>query len=373
MSRTVTISTSAWYGDTPLDLTFPEGWEVEVCQMAGHDAPALTDDQVREALRRPTGTPPIRELAKGKREVAILFDDLSRPTPAHRVAPFVLEELAEAGIRDEQVRFIGAFGAHLPMTRDEFAKKLGEAIVERFRVYNHNVFENHVTLGRTSFGTPVHINREFMSCDLKLAVGGMISYWGKGRFSGGAKLVMPGVSGIETIYHNHITLPKLGDMFDGDPRVGELPERVHIGRVDMEEVARMAGLDVKIDIVQNARREAVAVVAGDFVRVYREGSEVARRVYQTRPAEGCDVVVVNAYPQEEQPGKGAWAAQLSLKEGGDLVIVAIHPRGLSLPHYLFGRFGKDYMGRGPRRGYQIGMPKARRIFLLCNAPTKSDI
>jgi nickel-dependent lactate racemase len=373
MPKTVTVSTAAWFGDAPLDLTFPDSWDVQVCRMAGHDAPALSDGQIREALRRPLGAPPIRDLAKGRREVAVLFDDLSRPTPAHRVVPFVLEELADAGVRDEQVRFIGAFGAHLPMTRDEFSKKLGEGVVERFRVYNHNVFENLVYLGKTSFGTPVHVNREFMSCDLKLAVGGMISSWGKGRSRGGAKLVMPGVSGIETIYHNHITLPKLDDMFGGDPRGGELPEKVHIGRVDMEEVARMAGLDVKIDLIQNARREAVGAVAGDFVRVYREGSEVARRIYHTKPAEDCDVVVMNAYPQEEQPGKGMWGANLSLKEGGDLVVVAIHPKGLSLPHYLFGRFGKDYTGRGPRRGYQVHLPKARRVFLLCNAPSRTDI
>lgn len=371
--KSVTISTAAWFGDAPLDLTFPDAWDVQVCKMAGHDAAGLSDGQVRDSLRRPLGAPQVRDLAKGKKQVAVLFDDLSRPTPAHRIVPFLLEELAAAGVRDEQVRFIGAFGAHLPMTRDEFAKKLGEEVVERFPVYNHNVFENHVYLGRTSFGTPIHINREVMACDLKIGIGGLISYWGKGRFGGGAKLVMPGVSGIETIAHNHLTLPGYGDAFKDDPRVGELPEKVHLGRVDMEEVARRAGLDLKIDIIQNARREAVGVVAGDFARVYREGSEVARRIYHTRPAEDCDIVVVNAYPQEEQPGKGMWAAHLSLKEGGDVVVVAVHPRGLSLPHYLFGRFGTDYTGRGQRRGYQVHLPKARRVLLLCDAPSRADI
>lgn len=102
--QTIRIPIKAWYGDEEMGLHFPETWEVQACYMAGHNTPALGDDQLREALRHPLGTEPLREMARGRKQVVILFDDLTRPAPTWKILPFVLEELWKAGITDDQIR-----------------------------------------------------------------------------------------------------------------------------------------------------------------------------------------------------------------------------------------------------------------------------
>ncbi|MDP6052549.1 MAG: lactate racemase domain-containing protein, partial [Candidatus Latescibacteria bacterium] len=127
-SVSVTIPIACWRDNTTLDLDMPDEWQVTECIMAGHDAPEMTDDKIKESFAHPLGTPTLREMAGGKQQVAILFDDLIRPTPAYRVVPFVIDELHQAGIADDQIRFIAAIGTHAPMTRAEMVKKLGAEI-----------------------------------------------------------------------------------------------------------------------------------------------------------------------------------------------------------------------------------------------------
>ena len=175
-----------WYGDTELELDFPSSWEVTVCRMAGHDAPKLTDLEIQAAFLNPIGTPRISHMARGRKEVVIIFDDLSRPTKVAELVPYVLQELKEGGIKDETIRFIASVGAHGAMKLMDFVKKLGSDIVQRFPVYNHNPFQNCTYLGDTSRGTPVSINSEVMSCDLRIAVGSILPHPVAG-FGGGAK------------------------------------------------------------------------------------------------------------------------------------------------------------------------------------------
>ncbi|MBE0481825.1 MAG: DUF2088 domain-containing protein, partial [Dehalococcoidia bacterium] len=133
-SRTVRLPQLAWFGNHQLEIDIPASWELTVCRMKGHAAPALSEAGIRKALARPIGCPPIRELARGKKEVVILFDDMSRPTRIAKLVPAVLEELAAAGVKDSAIRFIAAIGAHGALTRVDFAKKLGEDILQRFTV-----------------------------------------------------------------------------------------------------------------------------------------------------------------------------------------------------------------------------------------------
>ena len=97
MNQKIQIPIKAWYGDEETSLHFPEGWNVQHCQMAGHDTPALNDNQLRESLENPYETETLRKLARNKKKVVILFDDLTRPAPTHRIIPFVLESLSDVG------------------------------------------------------------------------------------------------------------------------------------------------------------------------------------------------------------------------------------------------------------------------------------
>ena len=192
MTQIVRVPQLPWHGTKAFEVSLPDTWDVEVYPMAGSKRPAMTKDEIRASILQPMGTSRIRELARGKREIVILFDDMARVTRVAPIVPFILEELAEAGIPDHRIRFIATTGAHGAMNRMDFAKKLGEEVLRRFSVFNHHPFDRCTHVGRTSFGTEVFINAEVMQCDFKIAIGCVTPHLFT-VFSGGGKNILPGV------------------------------------------------------------------------------------------------------------------------------------------------------------------------------------
>ena len=295
---------------------------------------------MRKAFSKPIGSRSIREMAGGRREVVILFDDLSRPTQASEIIPFILEELEEAGIGDEQIRFIAALGAHGAHTNIDFRRKLGEEIPERFPVYNHNPFGNCTFLGKTRLGTPLAINSEVMACDLKIGIGCICPH-GFSGYGGGGKILMPGVASMEAISFNHATLLKAPrDLWGPGKFEG------NVFREDIEEATRMAGLDIKVDVVVNGTGETVGLFVGDPILEHVEGVKLAKTVYATQAPQKAEVIVLNNYSKANEATIGIEMAARSIKEGGgDLVLIANTPEG-QVTHYLFGNFGRIHKG-GP--------------------------
>src|SRR5712692_8544618 len=115
MTEPIRIPWGAWFGDEELALAFPEGWEARL--FPPRDAPGLSDGELRRAFETPYGTPPLRELARGRRDAVLVVDDLSRPAPAARLLPLILEELAEGGIGHENARVIMGIAGHRPLMR----------------------------------------------------------------------------------------------------------------------------------------------------------------------------------------------------------------------------------------------------------------
>lgn len=343
-----------WYGDSKFEIDFPSNWDVTICKMLGHEAPKLTKKEIRTAFANPIGTPRISQLARGKKEVVILFDDLSRPTKAAELVPYILEELKEGGIKDEGIRFVAALGAHGAMKLMDFTKKLGKEVVQRFPAYNHNPYENCTFLGTTSRGTPVRINSEVMGCDLKIAIGCIVPHDTAG-FGGGGKIIN-GIAHIDTIYANHHNVAGRDKPTPENP-LGKLHPSVGVGkiienviRMDLEEMARMVGLDIIVNAVVNVKRDTVGLFVGDVVAAHREGVKLAQKIYATEAPGEVDVVVTNAYGKANE---GLVAVQrtykLLKKDGGDLVLICNIPEG-QICHYLSGSFGKNTGGRlwGPR-------------------------
>jgi len=340
--------------------------------MAGEAAPALSDDEIRGSLQGSLDAPTVRELAGERERAVILFDDLTRPTPVARIAPLVVEELLAGGMKPEQIRFLAAFGSHFPMTRDELVLKLGGEIIERFPVFNHNCYENLVEVGTTSLGTKVLVNREVMSCDLKIGIGGSVPYWSPGNYGGGAKIVLPGICGLDTIQHHHFGVSKIAAGSD-DPRLGDLAEGGRDAlRLNMEEAARLVGLDIKVDVAINARREPVRLFVGDPISVWEPARRFGNTHYVTDPGSPADVVVANSYPQEAQPATAAWIGLPTLREGGDLVALSCSPKGMALNHYLHTRWGTDYGGREWSPGMDWNVERAGAILVISPYISRSE-
>lgn len=365
-AKKVRLRVGAWFVEKDIELAFPENWEVEECRMAGHDKPALSADAMRAAVQNPIESPRLRELAAGKQRVVIIFDDLPKPTPVSVIAPYVLEELHAAGVRDDQIRFLCAPGTHRPLVYPEFVAKLGKEIVDRYPVYNHSIWNNTVYVGTTSRGTPVHVNREFAEADLRIGIGSLIPH-GLAGFGGGGKLVLPGVCGMETILSHHDNMSGTKDLA---ARRGEVAGNVF--RLDIEEAARLAGLHFKVDAVLNNKREVVGLFAGDFVAEHRVAAKLAAEVYHTVPAKDADVVVMNSYPDEPQFVRSTWCVNLSLREGGDAVLLNHSHEGQNL-HQLSGRFGTDYGGpRWVKGGLTRHLSKAARLMVLGPSLSMND-
>jgi nickel-dependent lactate racemase len=283
----VKIPQLLWHGNTEMELDFPNSWSIFFCPMKGGEKKRLGLKDMERAFSHPIGSPPIHELAIGKKEVAILFDDMARPTPVSQIVPFVLKELGQAGIKDGQVRFIAALGAHGAHTAVDFKKKLGGEVLDRFPVYNHHPFDFCTYLGKTSQGTPISINREVMACDLKIGIGCIVPHSFSG-FGGGGKIILPGVAHMDSIAYNHGLIKTYPDCVGPGKIDGNIP------RLDIEEATRMAGLDVKIDAILNLRGEVTGLFVGDPILEHHEGMKLAKEVYATAPAKNMDVVIVNA-------------------------------------------------------------------------------
>ena len=344
MTNTITLPQLAWFGVKELKLAFPDSWDVEVCNMAGYDRPRMKPDEIKAAIGSPIGMAPLREYARGKKEVVILFDDMARVTRAAEIVPHVLEELAAAGIEDRQIRFIGACGCHGTMNRSDFVKKLGEDVLRRFPVYNHAPWENCEYVGTTTRGTKLSFNTEVMKCDLKIGIGSVVPHIMAG-FGGGGKIMLPGVASYETIIGLHtpqVSSEKTGlrDTVTGMGIVEDNPRRR-----DINEAVEIAGLDMKIDTLVNFWGETVALFAGVPMPTYTAALVDARTHYLTPAAKDKDIVIANSYAKVNEAISGLMVAFPSIKQqGGDAVLIANSPNG-QVTHYLMGPFGNEIGGR----------------------------
>ncbi len=366
MNRTQTVKLRAmvWYGDTDIEINFPESWDVHICRMKGEDAPALSATDIRKAFNNPIGTETIKELARGKKEAVIIFDDMSRPTPVSEIVPYVLEELAQTGIPDENIRFIGAPGGHGTMNRIDFAKKLGDDIAGRFLVFNHNPYENCTYLGKTSRGTPVSVNSEVMACDLKIGIGCIVPHPLNG-FGGGGKIILPGVSSLETIHVNHST-------FAPSPLCGIGECENNPFKQDIDETARMVGLDVKIDAILNLKRQITGLFVGDPASEHAEGVKVARTHFATELISDADIVIANCYSKANEIILAPLIAAPSLKEkGGDMVIIAVTPEG-QIPMYWTRSWGKSIGGQGWYHRKKLPL-NTKRLTVMSPYPDKAGV
>jgi len=335
------IRWQAWFGDTDLALSFPAGWRVRSCPP--RDGVDIGDRGIAEAFAHPVGTPRLRDLAAGRRAPVVVVDDLSRPTPADRLLVPILDELAAAGIADEQVTVLVGAANHRVIMRDDLVKKIGADVLARCPVRSHFSWAGCDRVGTTSRGTPVELNRDFLAADLRVLVGSIVPHPVTG-FSGGAKLVVPAVASITTATAFHTGVPVAGE------GVGTVET---VARRDAEEGARMGGVDFIVNAVPTTTRGVAALVTGDLVAAHRAGVELARAAYATVAPAGADICVLSAYPKDNEllQYSAAFTPLSSAPEplvrpGGTVVMATAASEGAGF-HSLFGR-NMHFGGPAPR-------------------------
>ena len=221
-----------------------------------------------------------------------------------------------------------------------FVKNWGADILERFRVFNHNIYENCVEVGTTSRGTRLKINREVAQADIKIAIGCVTAHPQAG-FSGGGKILLPGVAHIDSITHYHLDVEAMDKKSTG---MGKYPE--NILQQEIEEAAGLLGLDFCINIVANGRGETSALYAGHYRSVFHEAVKLAKDHYATDPKPANkDIAISNAFVKANEMAIAMGMGLRALKNySGTVVIIANSPEGQVI-HHLLGRWGRNYGGR----------------------------
>jgi nickel-dependent lactate racemase len=334
----ISIPSRLWYENVEWDLVFPDGWEVDNLNPPGFEKPGLTAAQIKEKIDQPIDGPQLADIASGKKQAAIVFDDMTRPTPVKDIAPHIVDTLHRVGMRKDQIRFIWSLGAHAAYDMINARKKLGDDIVENYMIYNHDAFQNTVHVGRTPTGVELWYNKEFMDCDLKIGIGCITPHVHVG-FGGGAKIILPGVAGIETINQFH------NQLYRDRTRVGLGNFENNIMRAECDAAGDAVGLNFKVDCMINRRGEVTNLYAGPFRATHAAGAEEGKEHYGVLHNSGYDIAVCNSYAKanESAIAMGLALGLMKPKEG-TCVLISDAPEG-QVTHYVFGPWGTDYGGR----------------------------
>ncbi len=312
------------YGNTSLRVEVPEAWLGEVA--APRPVVPIVDvtAEVRRALSDPMDSLPLEQLAQPGLRVAILLDDYTRRTPLQQMLPPVLEALLSAGVAAPDIRLIVASGSHRPMTNSELLDKLGADLLQRFPIIQTGGDEDHmVDLGVTGNGIPARVHRAVLDTDLRIGIGMITPHMDAG-FSGGGKIILPGVCGETTVNAFHARQAN-----DSENRLGQVEAPL---RLDLEYfVGEQHLLDFIVNAILTLDDRLYQCVAGDFIAAHRVGTAYARQACGFPIIRRYPVVVASSYPHHHdlwQSLKGMWSGDLMTAEGGTLILATPLPEGL---------------------------------------------
>ncbi|MYD51981.1 MAG: nickel-dependent lactate racemase [Dehalococcoidia bacterium] len=308
------------YGRTGLEVELPDDLTTVIEPTY---VPSLPDQEgaIRNALRNPLGGgPTLRRLVKPGQTVAISVCDVTRPMPSSTVLPVLLRELAH--VPSDQVTIMIATGTHRPNTPEELDEMLGHDIARSYRIVNHSAFDAETLeyVGESSSGIPVWLDKAWLDADVRITTGFVEPHFFAG-FSGGPKMVAPGLAGFDTIMQLHnaerIAHPMATwGVIHGNP--------VHD---DVRDIAAMTGVDFSVDVTINRNRKITSVYAGDLFLAHEAACRSAKSTAMQQVESSFDVVVTtnSGYPLDQnlyQAVKGMSAAAKVVKEGGTIVCAA---------------------------------------------------
>jgi nickel-dependent lactate racemase len=286
---------------------------------APHTVVEAIDEEslIAHALEMPIGSPRLRDLVRRGQRVVVVTSDLTRPCPSERLLPPILEELAAAGVSDQDITVVIGLGLHRPMTESELETAVGSAVYCRVRVINHDVMDT-VYLGTTSFGTPVEIFRDVIDADFRICLGNLEFHYFAG-YSGGAKAIIPGCASDATVTANHAMMVR------AEAQAGRLEGNPV--RADLEEGAAMVGVDFILNVVVDGEHLIVGAVAGDLTAAHRAGCDMVAERGKVAIPSLADIVLVSAggYPKDVnlyQAQKALDNAAYAVRPGGIIILVA---------------------------------------------------
>jgi nickel-dependent lactate racemase len=325
-SRTFTVP----FGRGTISFALPAGLEGTVARSRPVTPLADPLAAARTAVRSPLGAAPLRDLAAGRRRVCIAVTDATRACPDHLLVPPMLDELAAAGVPDQAITILVAVGTHRASTEAEKREKLGDAIVDRYRVVDHDAADkaNLVKVADGPAGVPFFLNRRVAEADLLIATGRVEPHQYAG-YSGGGKTVAIGCADDAIIAYTH------GPAMLDQPgtRLAQLAGNPFQQAV--RRVARAANLQFVANCVLDDDERVVAVAYGDPEAVQDHLASLASSMYTVPIPRQVDVAIAGVgYPKDQnlyQASRAASYLQFAptpvVRPGGVIIVPAACPEG----------------------------------------------
>jgi len=316
------------YGKEKIPITIPQRNLLKICLLK--DVHGVEDNlkAIKEAIESPIGSPTIPQIARGKRTAVVICTDTTRPTPDKLLIPPILDELNKGGISDKNIKVIIARGQHRKMNEEEVKEKVGLDVYKRVNISQHDPDNNLFYLGKSKRGNELWVNKDVAQADVKISTGNIVPHRYAG-YGGGAKSILPGISSRGTIGYNHLYVET------GEAALGKT--KGNPVREEMEEAAKMIGLDMIVNTVMNVKNEIVKVIAGDPAMAYQAGVRVCNDIYGVKIPEKADIILASSYPMDinfHQASKTLEAIGHIIKEKSTIIILSPCYEGIG---------GKDFV------------------------------
>jgi len=321
------------YGKNKLNVSLSDSFDISIIEP--FFVPAIPEPRtaIRETLQAPINSPALSKLIQPDDRVGIIFSDITRPTPNWLILPEILAEIAY--VPKQNILLFNALGTHRKNSQEELRCMLGDWIVDNFRIVQNDAFDQltQIYLGITKFGHEIWLNRELLECDIKILSGLIEPHFFAG-FSGGAKAIMPGMAGLNTIFGNHsakmIAHPKATWLVtEGNPIFEEISEIV-------DKVENLFLLNVTL----NKNKEITGVFSGEVREAHTRGCNFVKERAMVPVQSPFDIVITtnSGYPLDinlYQSVKGMSSAAKVVKRGGAIVMAAECQDGIP-DHGLYG-------------------------------------
>jgi nickel-dependent lactate racemase len=330
---TTTVRITLDYGRTGLEVELPQ--ERLVGPLAIRTAPPLADPEaaLAVALENPIGSRSLARVARGRRNACILICDITRPVPNRLLLPPILKTLEAEGIARKDILILIATGLHRPNEGAELEELVGPEIAAGYRIENHNGknLQEHDFLGTTRNGVPIYLDSRYLRADLKITTG-LIEPHLMAGYSGGRKVICPGIAALETVRVWHgprfLENPKADcGIVEGNP--------VH---EENTRIALLGGCDFIVNVCLDGERRVTWVGAGNMIKAWEEGVKFIEGVVKVSVPEAVDVVVTSCagYPLDTtwyQAVKGLTGALPIVKHGGTIIMAASLSEGVGSPEF----------------------------------------
>jgi len=307
--------------------SIPKKLLIDILQPRIKSHPETTNNKIiKLGLEQPINSSGLKDLIKKGQKILIIVDDYTRTTPTNLILPILMEKLHLVGISRKDIKLLVASGTHRKMSQEEKKKKYGKDIVNNYEILDHNCHDDKslVKLDTTKQGTEIWINREVLKADFVIGIGQIVPHRVAG-FSGGSKIIQPGVCGPITTGQTHWLSAK----YKGSEIMGKINNPI---REEINEIGETVSLKFIINTICDGSGNVFKCVCGEPVKTFEEGCKSALDIYGVPLTAKGDIVIVDSFPADIelwQAAKGIFSGDLALKPDGVLILLSPCTEGVS--------------------------------------------